>query len=92
MKNLHEITDLNIQRKMGEIQKLIRIWSTPYRKVIIIKSLLISKITHMLLSLPSPSVLCIKELNETFSMFLWCRKPPKWRKEILEGEYHEGGL
>ena len=28
MKKLHEITDLNIQRKMGEIQKLIRIWST----------------------------------------------------------------
>ena len=46
----------------------------------------------MLLSLPSPSVLCIKELNETFSELLWCGKPPKWRKEILEGEYHEGGL
>ena len=92
MKKLHEITDLNIQRKMGEIQKLIRIWSTrnltPYGKVTIIKSLLISKITHMLLSLPSPSVLCIKELNETFSKYLWCGKPPKWRKEISEGEYH----
>ena len=76
MKKLHEITDLDIQRKMGEIQKLTRIWSarnlTPYRKVVIIKSLLISKITHMLLSLPSPSVWCIKELNETFAKFLWC--------------------
>ena len=51
-----------------------------------------SKVTHMLLSLPSPSVLCNKELNETFSKFLWCGKPPKWRKEILEGEYQEGGL
>ena len=96
IKKLHEITDINIQRKMGEIQKLIRIWSTrnltPYGKVIIIKSLLISKITHMLLSLPSSSVWCIKELNETFAKFLWCGKPPKWRKEILEGEYSEGGL
>ena len=46
----------------------------------------------MLLSLPSPSVWCIKELNETFAKFLWCGKPPKWRKEILEGEYSEGGL
>ena len=96
MKKIHEITDLNIQRKMGEIQKLTRIWSTrnltPYGKVTIIKSLLTSKVTHMLLSLPSPSVLCIKELNETFSKFLWCGKPPKWRKGILEGEYKEGGL
>ena len=91
-----EITDLNINRKMGEIRSLIRVWGsrnlTPYGKVSIIKSLLMSKITHMLLSLPSPSVLCLKELYNTFSTFLWCGKPPKWRKEILEGEIHHGGL
>ena len=55
-------------------------------------TLLISKITHMLLSLPSPSVLCIKELNDTFAKFPWCGKLPRWRKEILEGEYYHGGL
>ena len=91
-----EITEININRKMGEIRKLIRIWSarnlTPYGKVCIIKSLLMSKITHMLQSLPSPNVLCIQELYNTFSSFLWCGKPPKWRKEILEGEIHHGGL
>ena len=96
MNKLNEITDLNIQRKIGEIQKLIRIWSsrnlTPYGKVTIIKSLLISKITHMLLSLPSPSCYCFKNLNNLFSNFLWCGKPPKWRKEILEGEIYHGGL
>ena len=91
-----EITEININRKMGEIRQLIRIWSvrnlTPYGKVCIIKSLLMSKITHMLLSLPSPNVICIKELYNTFSNFLWCGKPPKWRKEILEGEIYYGGL
>ena len=61
-------------------------------KVTIIKSLLLSKITHMLLSLPSPNFLSIKELNNTFSNFLWCGEPPKWRKEILEGEICHGGL
>ena len=49
---------------MGEIQKLIRIWSTrnltPYGKVTIIKSLLISKIIHMLLSLPSTTFYALK--------------------------------
>ena len=96
MNKLNEISELNIQRKIGEIQKLIRIWSsrnsTPYGKVTIIKSLLISKITHMLLSLPSPSLFCFKDLNNLFSNFLWCGKPPKWRKEILEGEIYHGGL
>ena len=96
MNKFNEITDLNIQRKLGEIQQLIRIWSTcnftPYGKVTIIKSLLISKITHMLLSLPSPSSSCINDLNNTFSKFLWSGKPPKWRKEILEGEIFHCGL
>ena len=87
MTNLNAITDLNIRRKLGEIQQLIRIWSsrnlTPYGKVTIIKSLLIPKITHMLLSLPSPSLSCFKEINNVISKFLWCGKPPKWKKEIL---------
>ena len=65
---------------------------TPYGKVSIIKSLLMSKITHMLLSLPSPSDICLKDLYNTFSKFLWSGKPPKWNKEILEGEIHHGGL
>ena len=96
MDKFNDITDLNVQRKLGEIEQLIRIWSTcnltPYGKVTIIKSLLISKITHMLLSLPSPSSSCINDLNNTFSKFLWSGKPPKWRKEILEGEIFHGGL
>ena len=96
MNKLSEITDLNIQRKLGEIQQLIQIWSTrnlpPYGKVTIIKSLIISKITHMLLSLPSPSLSCFNYLNNAFAKFLWCGNSPKWRKEILEGEIHHGGL
>ena len=46
----------------------------------------------MLLSLPSPNVICFKELDNTFAKFLWCGKLPKWRKEILGGEIHHGGL
>ena len=91
-----EITELNINRKMGEIRKLIRIWSmrnlTPYGKVSIIKSLFMSKITHMLLSLPSPNATCLKELNDTFAKFLWSGKPSKWNRDILEREIHLGGL
>ena len=73
MTNLNAITDPNIHQKLGEIKQLIRIWSsrnlTPYGKVTIIKSLLIPKITHMLLSLPSPSPSCFTEINNVFSKF-----------------------
>ena len=96
MKKLNEVTELNNLRKMEKIKNLIRIWGsrnvTPYGKVSLIKSLLLSKIPHMLISLPSPNVLCIKEIINTFAKLLWCGKPPKWRREILEGEIHHGGL
>ena len=84
MNKFNEITELNIQRKIGDIQQLIRIWSswnlTPYGKVTIIKSLLISKITHMLLSLPSPSVLCFKDLNNLLSVYGVANLPSGGRK------------
>ena len=51
-----------------------------------------SKFTHMLLSLPSPSVELVKELNIIFAEFIWVGKPPKFRKEIFEVEIKEGGL
>ena len=79
--HMNEITDINIFRKLGEIKKIIRIWQprnrTPYGKVTIIKSLLLSKITHMLLSLPSQNFICITELNNAFCSFLWSGKHPK---------------
>ena len=64
---LDEITELNLEIKMQKIKKLIRTWSTrkltPYGKVVIVKSLLLSKITHVLLSLPSPKDSTIKKIR-----------------------------
>ena len=93
---MSEITKLNIYRKIWEVKKLICTWQsrnlTPYGKVAIIKSLLMSKFTHMLLSLPSPTEELIEELNTLFKGFLWSGKSPKFRREILEAETKDGGL
>ena len=93
MKN---ITKTNIFQKMGEVKKLIRVWQsrnlTPYGKITIIKSLLMSKFTHMVLSLPSPSSELFKELDLLFANYIWSGKPAKFRKEILEAEIKNGGL
>ena len=61
---------------------------TPYGKVVIITSLLISKITHILLS-PSTT---LSQLEELFYDFLWNDKPPKFRNEIVEANTNDGGL
>ena len=65
---------------------------TPYGKITITKSLLISKFTHILLSLPSPKENTFKKLKNIFKDFIWNMKPPKFRKEILETNANLGGL
>ena len=93
---METITDDNISGKVSDIKKLIAVWSTrtltPYDKVVIIKSLLMSKITHILLSLPTPSDTAIYQLEQLFFSFLWCNKPPKFRREIMEANIIDGGL
>ena len=57
--DMGEITTLNVEKKITDIKKLIRLWQarklSPYGKVTVIKSLFLSKITHLLLSLPKNS-------------------------------------
>ena len=81
---------------MVEIKKLTTVWSsrrlTPYGKVVIIKSLLYSKFTHLLLSLPSPKPQTLRELSDIINHFLWAGKPAKFSRYILETEIKDGGL
>ena len=96
VQNMNKISDQNIGIKLKEINKLIITWSgrniTPLGKIVLIKGLLISKITHILLSLPTPKDDTIKNLNTVFRNFIWNQKPPKFRKEILENTVKLGGL
>ena len=55
-------------------------------------TLLMSKVTHILLSLPTPSDTAISQLEQLFVSFLWCNKPPKFRREIMEANTNDGGL
>ena len=67
---MEHITEQNLEIKEKEIEKLIHVWSgrniTPLGKITIIKSLLISKITHILLSLPSPKIGTFKKIRTGF--------------------------
>ena len=96
MNNLDKITDLNIESKIGEIQRLITLWNarnlTPYGKIIVLKILLISKITHVLLSLPSTSLELLSRLETIFKHFIWKNGIPKLRRDILETLPSLGGL
>ena len=94
--DLDNITDLNIEPKLIEIQKLIRIWQlrnlTIVGKITIIKSLLISKFIHILLSLPSPKETLFNKIESLFNLFLWNGSTPKFRRDIMENKVEDGGL
>ena len=94
--DLENITDLNIEPKLIEIQKLIRIWQlqnlTLIGKITIIKSLLISKFIHILLSLPSPKETLFIKIDSLFDLFLWNGSTPKFKRGIMENRIEDGGL
>ena len=94
--DLINITSINIEPKLMEIETLIRMWRTRnltlIGKITLIKSLFISKFIHILLSLPSPSETLFNRIEFLFESFLWNRKTPKFRKQILEKITDEGGL
>ena len=62
-----DITNLSIRSKIGDMENLILRWAprflTPIVKLMIIKNLLLSKITHVMLSIPTS--LSILELPNT---------------------------
>ena len=93
---MENITELNIGLTKKEMYKLINTWNarniTPLGKITLIKSLLISKITHVLLSLPTPSNNAFDELEKHFKILIWNGKTPKFRREILETTISTGGF
>ena len=61
------MTHLNFNPKLFEIKQIINIWMkrllTPLGRIAVIKSLLISKLSYLLLTLPNPSEAFQKELH-----------------------------
>ena len=89
--DLINITDINIAPKLIEIQRDINSWSkrdlTPFGKVVVIRTLLISKIVHIFISLPTPSKNTILNINKMLFEFLWDGKPDKTLlNKSLKGE------
>ena len=95
-RDLKNISDLNIQSKLVEMQKDINNWSkrdlTPFGKIVVIRSLIISKIVHILMSLPTPSKNTMLKINKLLYDFLWDGKPEKIKRNMAKQKLEKGGL
>ena len=53
-----EIVTISFENKLNEMKKVLNAWSrrnlTPFGRITVIKSLVISEITHLLRNLPDP--------------------------------------
>ena len=92
---LNNMTELNYLNKISEIESLINQWRkrqlTIQGKIIVLKSLVLSKLIHLLTALPRPNDETISRLEKVMYRFIWNGKRGRIRKEILALPYASGG-
>ena len=79
-----------------QIEKEIVQWRrrhlTPFGKIAVIKSLLISKLVHLLAALPNPAAKTRNEIEKMFYNFIWGSKRDAIKRTRLTQDYAKGGL
>ena len=93
--DLNKVIRQNYSDKIGYIKNSIKHWQrrflTPLGKITVIKSLLLPKITHLLIALPNPDLNILNEINDVLYDFLWNGRA-KIKQSVVIKQYFEGGL
>ena len=88
--------DTNFRLKLEEIKKLYKSWLyrhlTPFGKITIIKSMALSKLSHIVLVCPHIAPGVLKELEQLSFHFLWNHKPDRIKRCDATLPYDRGGL
>ena len=81
------IWDLNTHEILSKIKLTLNHWSkrkiSLSGRITIIKSLALSKFVHLFISLPSPPIELIKDLDKMFYKFLWNSGPDRIKRKII---------
>ena len=89
------VTETNLKNKIESIQHEIIQWKrrklTLMGKITVIKSLLLAKMVHIFISLPTPPPAIIKLLEKIIHDFLWnSRSDPVKRSKLVQNTMHDG--
>ena len=94
--NLNNMIELNYKEKLSQTEKELKQWSkrilTPLGRITISKTVVISKLNHLFISLPNPSDEIINTLQKQFFSFIWLSSTDRIKREILMQDYSKGGL
>ena len=93
---MHNLTEINLDEKIPQIMHLIQTSSkrniTPIGCITVLKSLILSKITHILIFLPAPSEEMFKSIEKICTDFIWNGGRHEVFKETLYEKIDNGGL
>ena len=90
-----DITDRNIEKKLQLLTKETAQWDrrhlSLFGKVTVIKSSLLSKLVHIFIALPDPSLMMIRKIEKLFYNFLWKGNDRVKRAKMVQS-YKSDGL
>ena len=94
--NLSNIPLINYNNAIIKIENTIASWKkrslTPLGKITVIKSLILSQLNHLFMSIPLPGKGFCENLNKKLYNFVWDDKPEKIKCVILSQNKVNGGL
>ena len=94
--NLDTMVKINYKDKIEQIEKELKIWSkrklTPFGRITVLKTIVISKLNHLFIALPNPTDEIINNLQKNFFHFIWQSGTDRIKRDILMQEYDRGGL
>ena len=94
--NVNNIVKINYEGKLLAMKRIMSMWKnrnvTPFGKIVVIKTLVFSKIVHLLINLPDPPEQFIFELEKELFSFLWNGNQNKIKKSVVNKPYCDGGL
>lgn len=84
--DLSKIIRMNYDKKLVKIKSTVEQWKkrnlTPIGKVTLIKSLIISQLNHLFISLPTPEISFLTNLNNILFNFLWNSNVDKIKRKL----------
>ena len=92
---LENMLTKNFNNALQQSKVVLNNWKrrylTPFGKIAVIKTFIISKFNHLFLSLPNPTYNMIKSLTDLIYDFLWDGKPDKVsRNKFVKNTLREG--
>ena len=94
--NESSVFEDNFENRFNQVVALLNSWKhrdlTIKGKVIVVKSLLLPKFTHLFTSLPAPPRQFLDKLKQAMFSFIWGGKTDRIKRNSMYRPYNEGGL